>query len=156
MAADNTIYASAFLCDRAMREGDGVLSAIRIIDLVSISVPPDGTQPFVPFLQVALVIIFKCEVKTLVTPTIRGIDPSGTQFAMHEFPQAVVGPAPGGVSLNIDLYINSVKEGVTWFEVLANGQLVQRVSLLVRHVKASIPTSTTPILTWKKDADLSA
>lgn len=141
------VYVSAFFCDRVLREHDGILSAIRVVDLFSVPVPEAMAQPFTPRLETHLIIIFRSEAPAKVIATVRATDPKG-RTQEHPFPIVLTGvPGMYVYTASIDLFINGVLEGTNWYDILVNGSLANRLPLHVKHVK--IPTSQELRQTWQ-------
>ena len=127
----------AAFCERTLREGDGVLSLIRVVDVITHSErgsnPPDIMPEF--HYPLTLVISFK----------------SGTARGRHEI--AIIPEQPSGetlppaiTSVNFEgegkganivsrLDIPYRYEGLYWFSVLINNQLITRVPLEVRYTR---------------------
>jgi hypothetical protein len=145
--ASARVYTSAFFCDRVLREHDGNISAIRVVDLFSVQVPEEMPRPFTPRLETHLVIIFRAEVPAKFVATIRATDPSGHPQE-SKFNIALTGmPGMYVYTAVIDLFINGVIEGTNWYDILVDGTLSNRLPLHVRHVK--VPTSQELRQTWK-------
>lgn len=142
-----SIYASAFFCDRLLREYDGVLSAIRVIDLFSVMVPEPGASSFVPRLETNLLVIFRSESPAEFVATIRATDPRGIVQSSNA-PVTLTGePGTYVYTMAITLFINGVLEGTHWYDILVDGSLVNRIPLHVRHTK--VPTARELRQTWK-------
>jgi hypothetical protein len=54
---DGPYLTAAFLCEKVLREADGVLSAVRIVDRWNINGPTETLTPAV--IQASLVLMFK-------------------------------------------------------------------------------------------------
>jgi hypothetical protein len=141
------VYTSAFFCDRLLREHDGILSAIRVVDLFSVQIPEEMARPFTPRLETRLVIIFRAAIPAKFVATIRATDPSG-RAQESKFNIALTGVAGMYVyTAAIDLFINGALEGTNWYDILIDGILSNRLPLHIRHVK--VPTSQELKQTWK-------
>jgi hypothetical protein len=142
-----TIYVSAFFCDRVLREHDGILSAIRVVDLFSVPVPEEMARPFTPRLETNLIIIFRAEAPATLIVSIRATDPIG-RSQEHRFPVALTGvPGMYVFTASIALFINGALEGTNWYDIAVDGSLSTRLPLHIKHVK--IPTSQELKQTWK-------
>ena len=145
--ASPKVYTSAFFCDRLLREHDGNISAIRVVDLFSVQVPEEMARPFTPRLETHLVIIFRAEVEGEFVATIRATDPSG-RTQESEFRIALSGvPGMYVYTAVIDLFINGALEGTNWYDILIDGRLLNRLPLHIRHVR--VPASQELRQTWK-------
>jgi hypothetical protein len=145
------VYVNAFLCDRLLREEDKTMSAIRLIDFTSVDIPIGSAQPFVPHVEANLVIIFRSERAVDFVATVQGTGPDGVVFSTYDFPVRIEGGASGH-TLALTLILNGAAEGLTWFNVLLDGELASKVPLLIRYTK--LPTGS-PTLIWSKPADAS-
>jgi hypothetical protein len=145
------VYVSAFFCDRVLREHDGILSAIRVVDVFTVSVPEEMAQPFTPRLETNLIIIFRAEVPVKLIVAIRATDPIG-RTQEHKFPVALTGvPGMYVFTASIALFINGALEGTNWYDILIDGSLSTRLPLHIKHVK--IPTSQELKQTWKSPVE---
>ena len=143
----HSIYVSAFFCDRLLREHDGILSAIRVVDLFLVPVPEQGATPFIPRLETNLVVIFRSESQAEFTATIRATDPQGT-IQSSSSPVSLTGePGIYVYTMSITIFINDVLEGTHWYDILVNGSLANRIPLHVKHVE--VPLSRELRQTWK-------
>jgi len=134
----------AAFCERALREGDGVLSLIRVVDVITHTErspsPPDTMPEF--HYPLTLVITLK----------------SGTARGRHEvniIPEQPSGETlpPANTSVNFEgegKGVNIVTridipyryEGLYWFSVLINDQLITRMPLEVRYARMVTAQST--------------
>jgi hypothetical protein len=130
---ESPIYVSAFFCDRLLTEADGVLSAIRLVDIFSAMVPEEGAKQFVPRLETNLVLIFRSDSQAEFTATIHMKDPRGT-VKSSTIPVTLSGQSGVYVyTMYIVLVINGAIEGTNWFDISVNGSLANRLALVVRH-----------------------
>ncbi len=129
---------AALICERVMEEKDGVLSAIRIVDRAEVQIQGDqpGLANIVPAFQLACLVCLKSgPAKGQGALTIDGVKPSGETKRLAEFPLDLKG-GDSGQNLVINMTIASKEEGLHWFDVRFDGQLLSKIPLiLVRIVK---------------------
>jgi hypothetical protein len=138
----NRLYVSAFFCERVLREQDGAITAIRMIDYFDVKVPDIGASQFVPRLEVHLVIIFRSIRAVRVPWIVRITDPNGSITEQH-FPDIDIAGGAIAATAVVNLFINGVLEGVHVYEIIVEGSSVACVvPLAIRHTK--VPTSAPP------------
>lgn len=59
MANNKPFVAIACLCEKVLREPDGALSLIRIVDQFTVAVPPDVPEEFKPHISMQLVVALR-------------------------------------------------------------------------------------------------
>lgn len=143
----NRLYVSAFFCERVLREVDHTLTAVRIVDFFDVKIPDAGAVPFVPRLEVCLVIMFRSDFPISQLPwSVRITDPKGA-VTETDFPDTEITTSAVAAIATINIFINGVLDGVHMYEVLVEGQTVAcRVPITIKHTK--VPTSAPPQRTW--------
>lgn len=125
--------AAAHFCEKVLAEKDGVLSAIRIIDRITVTAsgaaPPEkmpqatiGITAFISFKSG----FFKgsAEIKLV------GRNPSQKVFANATLPMLFEGEDRGATSvLQMNMAVN--EDGLYWFDVLIGDRLITRMPLRV-------------------------
>lgn len=157
-AAAGPYLAAAFFCEKVLQEKDGVLSAIRIVDRVSLSastvslfgtpapstLPPDARFPLTLMLLVALK---AGTAEGSHTVTIRPIEPAEADMQGASIPIELTG-GDGGINLTINLTLNvplqAEQDRVYWFELLIDDTPLTRVPLRVLY--GPTPTEAAPDL----------
>jgi hypothetical protein len=138
----------AFLCEKVLQEKDGVLSAIRIIDRFISSAGVDAPAQLPP-IQISgqLIIMFKSgDARGSYTVGIRPVTPSGRVTPTLSVPILFEGDADRGSNLNLAVGFEAKEEGVYWFDILLNDELVTRVPVRVIYQRLAVGTSgATPI-----------
>lgn len=122
----------ATFCDKVLQEGDGVLSIIRAIDRIIITAQGDGVPQDLPQgnLQLTLVVALKADdAKGRHPVSLRIQQPSGV-FLPERSMDAIFEGEDRGVNLILHLQVEAM-EGLYWFEVRVNDQLLTRVPLRV-------------------------
>ncbi len=143
--------AAAFFCENVLTEQDGVASAIRIVDRLFIpklspAKPAEGTAT-----PAALINLFislkgggysgKGQVKFVpVTPSGKSLTPQEMEIEFPKEPNA-------GANIVVRTAIAFKEEGVYWFEIYFNGELVTRtpldVQLMTAEMLQSLPGAAT-------------
>ncbi len=114
---------AAFLCEKVLREADGVLSAVRIVDRWNINGTTETlTAPAV--IQASLVIMFKSGVyRGNAQLSIVPITPqTNTRMQAIVIPVLFEGEDDKGISLVAPLAFPVQEDGTYWFEVSLAGQ----------------------------------
>lgn len=128
--------AMALICERVLEEKDGVISPVRVIDRIMVH-PPTGphassTMPGVP-LDLRLVISLKSgSARGRSTITLRPEKPSGVRMDAIGFPVLLEGE-DRGVNLIVNLGLQVEEEGLYWFDVLFEDELLSRIPLRVMY-----------------------
>jgi len=119
--------AAAFFCDKVLREADGVLSAIRIVDRWNVTGPSETMPPTV--LQTNLLIMMKSGVyRGQAQLTVTPIAPSNQRLQPITFPVLFEGEDERGNGIALPLAFPAQEDGTYWFEITLSGQaLPQRV-----------------------------
>lgn len=142
--------AAAFFCDTVIEDkSDGTLSAIRMIDQMSILLSPTGDPDF-PSEQNKLpvtvwaVLSFKAG-DAAGNHTIRAeiISPSGKKN--QPFEKTILFPEQphGGANLRLNLTIMVVKGGLFWLDVYLDGKRVTRMPIQISVSREPPPLGQT-------------
>jgi hypothetical protein len=123
----------ALFCEKALQESDGVISPIRVVDRVfhsAMSPTPPAAMPPFPY-QLTMVVALKAgEATGRSTVAIETESPDGITRAGPSFD--VLWEAPDrGNNLIVGMQMVFEKEGLYWFNVLCDGQLLTRIPLRV-------------------------
>ncbi len=132
-------YVSALLCERVLQEGDGSLSAIRLIDQVNLAPIPHGLPPNVEIIPAVLTATLLVSLKggkegVLHRLAIRVHSPSGATQAMTPQRVRMGSTIPGavpGANVIIQLQASLKTEGIYWFEVRLDGRRATAIPLRV-------------------------
>ncbi len=124
----------AVLCEKVLREQDGVLSVIRIIDRLTHTVIgsslPDTLPPFDHQLVAAL--SFKsgqARGRAIVRVVIE--QPSGMRLPQEIVQHVHFEGAERGINVLADLSLRLSQEGLYWFDVFLDDRLFTRIPLRV-------------------------
>lgn len=121
---------AAFMCEKVLQERDGSLSIVRIADRLQYRVEglPPGVKPAITVN--GLVSIKSGMVTGDHTLTIIAERPSGKRVSAYELPVTLKGRDHGtNIILNMNLGID--EDGLWWFDVLFDGELLTRMPLLI-------------------------
>lgn len=137
---------AAFICEKVLREPDGVISAIRIIDRLTHAVPgPDVMEPF--HYRLSLVIAFKSgEALGNYQVSIQPIKPdSNEKLPPAVYPVNFEMPADRGVGICADVQIVFDVPGLWWFDIYLSGQdkvrRVTRIPFRIVYLPQPVQTS---------------
>ncbi|HZV52104.1 MAG TPA: hypothetical protein VFD49_20360 [Candidatus Dormibacteraeota bacterium] len=137
---------SAFLCERVLEEKDGVLSAIRIVDriLVQGQAPPGAEAPPMPSVGIRLIALIA--LKNGPARGSRRLElipkaPSGLKLPSVSVPVLLEGDDDRGVNLRLQMNLQAREEGIYWFDVRLDGELLTRMPLRIVY---QIVTTTAP------------
>jgi hypothetical protein len=128
----------AVVCEKVLQEADGVLSFIRIVDHVTVTialptgvdVPPEVVPPEPPVaVTFALGLKSRSDIDS-VPVKVRIETPSGLTLPEFETSQPV-GAEDRGINLVLPIQFPVQDEGVYWFEVEVSGTVVTRVPLRI-------------------------
>jgi hypothetical protein len=137
----------AVICEKVLREADEVLSLIRIVDQLTVTVmtPPgvDAPQKVLPTASVPLIFAVGFKSAGYVGPVpvrLRVETPSGSTLPYFETNQPVT-EGSGGVNLLLSMQLPVQEEGLYWFVVEVSGDEVTRVPLRISThlVEQTIP-----------------
>lgn len=140
----------AALCENVLDEKDGVLSAIRLIDIITISVPTPkivGQTQLVP-IPITILIALKSGSATgrrIITVTLTV--PNGQTISTKDtFPVFLEGDEKGA-NVIIKTNVLTPGDGLFWFNVLLDGELLTRIPLRVKLEWAASDESNSESLT---------
>jgi hypothetical protein len=138
----------AFFCDKVLREQDGVVSAIRIVDRWNVN-GPDETMP-TTILQTNLVVLLKSGIyRGSAQLTITPITPSNNRLQPVVFPLLFEGEDERGCGVVMPLGFPATESGVYWFEVMLAGQaletrVITAIPMRVAYLRMVNPTPGQP------------
>jgi len=135
MGSPKPFIHAACICENVLIDKDNVASLIRVVDTFTLEVP-DSHPPGVPIgFPVTLFISVKSggmtgEGKLAVQPK----RPDGTLGGRQEFP-AVLSGAGTGAQYKLGFTVLNPQEGLYWFDVLWDGDLLTSVPAHVKLLK---------------------
>lgn len=126
---------AAVICEKVLQEKDETISIIRMIDRVTLTAPASAspeTLPPIPLSLSAFISFKSGSARGRHTVKFRTETPSGIKSPEQLFPVLFEGEDRGA---NIILVLNIVidQEGVYWFDVLLEDQLLTRIPLRVLY-----------------------
>lgn len=129
----------AVFCEKVLREADGVLSIIRVIDRL---IHTGAEKDMLPFThQFIACLTFKSgHVNNKMTIWVKPISPEGHALPEMSFPVLFEGDDRGaGVVVQLNFTFES--EGLYWFDVFIEDELVTRMSMriLYQQTVSSLP-----------------
>lgn len=134
--------AVAVLCEKVLREADGVLSIIRVVDRITVSASHDQKQapaqmPVVPINLIAVLSFKSGFARGPYIVKIRSIDPSHRELNAVELPILLEGE-DRGANLVINLGFQAQEEGLYWFEVFLMEALITKMPLRVLYQRIAV------------------
>jgi hypothetical protein len=141
---------AALLCEKVLREGDGVLSIIRIVDrlIQSAVVGPDEPEEMPPFpVNLTVVLVLKsgsARGRHSVRVTVEA--PSGELMPQEASLPVLLEGEERGVNLLLNLGFMAEHEGLYWFNVYFGTQdvLLTRIPLRVIYQPQRLGASAEP------------
>lgn len=124
---------AALFCDKVLQEKDGVISAIRIIDRITVTVSGNAPPEKMPLsrINVTALLSFKSgfykgstEIKLI------GRNPSQQVFAETLLPILLEGDERGTNTV-LEMTIEVSEDGLYWFGVLVGNRLMSKMPLRV-------------------------
>jgi hypothetical protein len=113
---------TAVFCEKVLREADGVLSLIRIVDRILFQVPSNSTtQGVPPPIILFLAIMLKAgDLQGSYNIAIESITPSNHRLGTIQAPVLFEGN-DRGVTVVLQLPFQPLEDGVYWFDVSLEG-----------------------------------
>ncbi|HWS83304.1 MAG TPA: hypothetical protein VN207_03505 [Ktedonobacteraceae bacterium] len=135
MAIENTgpYLAAALICEKVLQEKDGTISIIRMIDRVTLTAPAALSSETLPPVSLNLnaFIAFKAgSAKGRNTVKWRVETPSGVVLPEQLLPVLFEGE-DRGINLTLALNLLVDQEGLYWFDLFLEGQLLTRIPLRI-------------------------
>ena len=139
---------AAFFCERVLREQDGVLSAIRIVDRWNINGPTPTMAPTV--IQIFLTVLFHCgiyrgQAQVIITP----IAPSNLRLQTVILPVLFEDADDRGAGIIMPIGFPVQEDGTYWFEVAISKQslppeVVTFIPMRIVYLQIAGPTPVPP------------
>jgi hypothetical protein len=136
--------AAAFICEKALREVDGVTSFIRVVDRWTVTGPTEDMPQTA--IQATLVVSFKSGIhrgtgQLTITPT----SPSGAQQQAVMMSVLFEGDEDRGITAILPMAFPVQEAGVYWFNVSLDGQSFSEIPLrVVYHRVVAAPMLPNP------------
>ena len=129
----------AFFCEKVLREADGVVSAIRIIDrLIISSAGPQApkTMPELPHQMNALIMLTSGQARATCEIKIVPEEPSGLEKEPY-IQSAFLEGEDKGANLLINLRTIFKEPGLYWYKVYCNDSLMTKMPFRVIYGRTS-------------------
>lgn len=123
--------AAAFLCEKVLREHDGVLSFIRVVDRFTVPAPTEQAPKST--IQATLVVSFKTGSLPVgrYSITVRPQKPDGESLPVATSMSFFDGVPEGGVNLIAPMGLVVNEEGLYWIDVLFQDAIMTRIPLRI-------------------------
>jgi Family of unknown function (DUF6941) len=120
----------ACICQTPLQEGNGILSIIRVVDRIPIVGTTPQMQPQ-PLQNLVLVVVLRSGgLQETHTIKIRPLGPSGTELPATEASVLFEGQ-DRGPAIILPVSLVATEEGLYWFDVYLEQQLLTRIPLRV-------------------------
>lgn len=135
---------AALFCDKVLREADGVLSFIRVVDRWNVTGSTEQMPPTI--IQTNLVVLMKSGIhrgssQITITPT----SPSGALLQQVTLPTIFEGDDDHGSAVVAGIGFPVREAGLYWFDVAVEGQPITKIPLRVAYLRVGpIAQSTQP------------
>jgi hypothetical protein len=133
--------AAAVFCEQALEDKEGMMTVVRILDVLIVappsdwSLPPEGAKEAKPAVPVLAFVSFKSgDAKGEYGFRFDMILPSGKREKMAEGRLNFLGNE-NGVNVKLAAFAPVAEEGLLWYEVLVDDILFTRMPLRIRHAK---------------------
>ena len=128
----------AVFCEKVLREADGVLSIIRIVDRFNVVGATAEMGPQV--LRFMIVISFKAGfMRGKQTIRIRPKSPTGAELPSMDFPVLFEGDDDRGTAIAFEVNWAANEEGLYWWDICLNEELITRMPLRVTYQRMGLP-----------------
>lgn len=128
----------ATFCEKVLNEADGVISIIRMIDRFNVQGAAEEMQTVM--LQFTLFISFKSGfLRGKHKVSIRPKSPKGDDLPSMDIPVLFEGDDDRGPALQIPIGWSVQEEGLFWWELYLNEELVTRMPLRVNYQQVKMP-----------------
>ena len=125
------IYTSGFICQWALEEKDGVLSAFRIIDRIEVDIPtgvPPGAIVIATQVACFAVLFFKSDAPEELEVVFTAIAPNGERIRPQNF-KIRTGGGSHGHQMRIGMNFDPRNIGLWWIEIFVNGKVALKMPL---------------------------
>jgi hypothetical protein len=128
----------ATFCEKILREADGVSTIVRLIDRFNVQGTEDEMQPIVlPFM---IYISFKSGfMRGKQKISLRPKSPKGEDLPAMDFPVLFEGDDDRGPAIGFQVNWPAQEEGLFWWDLYLNDELITRMPLRVTYQQLRIP-----------------
>ena len=135
---------AAFLCEKLLQEADGIKSAIRIVDRLTIQAAgpqPPAEMPAFPY-QVVLFLRFKSgRARGPMSLEVRVVNPAGESKPLTNETLMFEGEDDRGIDAVCNVSIKLQQAGIYWFYIDLEGVTLTRVPFRVIYLPQVRPAS---------------
>jgi hypothetical protein len=140
---DGPYLGFAVICERFLKEADGVPSLIRVIDKLTVS----SMVPSIPLSFLAFILAVRItsgRAKGTKLLQICGVDPKGAECvsASQSIDLGVAGQP--GVNVEVGIQLAIAQAGTYWFSVTLDGHLLSKIPLIVEYQQLTAGKAQTP------------
>lgn len=129
----------ATFCEKVLRETDGVMSIIRVFDRFNVT--GDTAEMPTTILTFMVVVSFKSGfMRGKQTVRLRPKSPSGKELPAMEIPVLFEGDDDRGPVMAFQVQWPVDEEGLYWWDLVLNEELVTRLPLRVTYQRLRMPT----------------
>ena len=129
----------ATFCEKVLREADGVNSIIRLIDRFNIQGYAQEMQPIV--LSFMVYISFKSGfMRGKQKISLRPKSPKGEDLPSMDYPVLFEGDDDRGLAMGFPVNWAVAEEGLFWWDLYLNYELVTRMPLRIDYQQVRMPT----------------
>jgi len=138
---------SAVFCERVLREADGVLSLIRLVDRLTISTAGPGapdTMPKTPYRITAVIMLTSGAARGSHEIKIETEEPSGLKTKPPFLTTVHMEGQDRGANVILDMHLMLEMEGLYWFHVYFDDTLISKMPFNVMYGRVSTGTQKPP------------
>lgn len=126
---------AALICEKVLKETDGVASFIRVVDRINVQGPTDELPPNM-VIPLALVLNLKVgDARGKHKVTFRPETPSGQTLPEVSLQVLFEGDGDRGVNVNLNYGLKVEHEGLHWFDVFVDSEMITRIPLRIIYRK---------------------
>jgi hypothetical protein len=130
--AAKPLLAAAVTCERVLREVDGVITPVRLVDAFAVSASEGMPRLLV---SMWILIVFKSgEARGSYSVSLVMRPPSGEAAPLGQSMPIELQGGAHGVSLAIELAVDAKEEGLYWIDVLLDQEHVTSMPVTLRRV----------------------
>jgi len=129
----------AVICEKVLREQDGIMSVIRVVDRVTITPPPDAPEQMPPTsLNLMLAVVLRAGVmQGQMNVGLSFTTPAGIDNQIGSVPVLFEGQ-DRGVNLITNLNLTVGEQGLYWISIYLERQFLTRVPLRILYQRIGI------------------
>jgi len=137
---------AAVFCEKALREADGVLSLIRLVDRLTVSARGPGApdaMPKTPYNITAVIMLTSGAARGRQEIKIETENPSGIRKQSVSATVQMEGE-DRGANIVFDMHLTFEMEGLYWFHVYLDNTLLTKMPFRVMYARVSTGTEAPP------------